>query len=71
MNTSTITPTAPADRLLNFREVHALLGYGCKTSHTALNLAKAGKIRAVRLNGRVIRYSENSVRDLIAGRAVA
>ena len=63
-NESTVQPT---DRLLTFREVHALIGSRCRTSHTARALAARGLIRAVRLNGRVIRFSEASVQALISG----
>ncbi|AKC83435.1 hypothetical protein IMCC26134_12875 [Verrucomicrobia bacterium IMCC26134] len=62
------TATAQADRLLTFRGVYELTGNACKTGHAALRLARAGKIRAVRINERVIRYSESSVRALVAGR---
>jgi hypothetical protein len=65
----TDTTTAPADKLIGFRQVHALIGSNCKTGHTARAYAAQGKIRAVRLNERVVRYSENSVLELIAGRA--
>lgn len=60
-----------ADRLICFREVHALLGMKCKTGHTARALAARGQIRAVRINERVVRYSEKSVRELIAGKVSA
>ena len=60
--------SAQADRLLNFRQVNELIGSSCKTGHTARSLAKRGQIRGVYINDRTIRYSENSVRDLIAGR---
>jgi len=63
-------PGASGDRLLHFREVHALLGSKCKTGHMARALAARGQIRAVHLNERVIRYSENSVRSLISGGAL-
>lgn len=56
------------DRLIDFREVGQLVGLRCKTSHTARALAKRGQIREVYINDRTIRYSENSVLDLIAGR---
>jgi predicted DNA-binding transcriptional regulator AlpA len=59
----------PADRLLTFREVGALIGSRCKTAHTARNMAAKGLIKAVRLNARVVRYPESSVRALIAGAA--
>lgn len=65
----TESTAAPADRLLHFAEVHALLGSNCKTGHTARAYAAKGFIRAVRITERTIRYSENSVRDFIAGRA--
>jgi hypothetical protein len=64
-------PTAQADRLLTFREVHALTGSLCKTGHYARKLAARGQIKAVRLNERVMRYSEASVRALIEGRVSA
>jgi predicted DNA-binding transcriptional regulator AlpA len=60
---------AQPDRLLHFREVHALIGSSCRTGHTARALAARNQIKAVRINGRVIRYSEASVRALIAGTA--
>ena len=60
---------ALADRLLNFRQVHELIGSSCKTGHTARALAARGQIRCVRLNERCLRYSEASVLALIAGRA--
>ena len=63
--------TAPADRLLHYSEVHALLGSNCKTGHTARALAARGQIRAVRLGARTTRYSEASVLALIAGKASA
>lgn len=56
------------DRLIDFREVGQLVGLRCKTSHTARSLAERGQIRAVYINDRTIRYSENSVLDLVAGR---
>lgn len=59
--------TAPQDRLIDFRCVNKLVGARCQTSHTARSLAKQGLIRAVRINQRVIRFSENSVFQFIAG----
>lgn len=61
--------TAKSDKLISFREVHALLGSTCKTGHYARQLAKRGKIRAVYLNERVMRYSAASVQKLIGGDA--
>jgi len=58
------------DSLLTFREVNELLGSSCKSGHFALRLSKKGLIRAVFFNERTVRYSENSVRDLISGKAV-
>lgn len=55
------------DRLLTFREVNALLGLHCRTAHTVRGYAARGLIRAVRLNGRMVRYSQASVLALIAG----
>jgi hypothetical protein len=66
-----ISATAQADRLLNYKQVHALIGSTCKTGHTARALAARGQIRCVRLNGRVRRYSEASVLALIAGKGSA
>lgn len=63
--------TAQADRLITAADVMALLGLKCRTAHTALNLARRGKIKAVKINERVIRYSEASVRALVAGRVNA
>lgn len=74
MNTTIIADTSPtteADRLLDFRAVHALIGSKCRTGHTARALAARGQIRSVRLNERVIRYSEKSVLALVAGKGGA
>jgi hypothetical protein len=68
MKTSPVQ-TPPADRLIGFRDVNALVGSACKTSHTARNLARRGLIRAVRVNERVVRFSEASVRAFINGPA--
>jgi hypothetical protein len=54
------------DKLISFREVHALLGFRCKTSHTARSLRKRGLISGITLNERVTRYSLASVQRLIA-----
>ena len=56
------------DRLIDFREVGQLLGLRCQTSHSARAYAARGQIRAVYINDRTIRYSANSVLDLVAGR---
>lgn len=63
--TNTAAPTG--DRALHFRKVYDLIGSTCKTGHTARALAKAGKIREIRINERTIRYSEKSVLELLAG----
>ncbi len=63
--------TAQADRLLTAQEVMQRLGLKCRTSHTALSLARRGSIKAVRINQRVVRYTESSVSALVAGREVA
>ena len=55
------------DRLIDFRRVGELIGSRCRTAHTARAMAARGLIRAVRLNERVVRYSEASVRALVAG----
>ena len=61
-------PQAPhADQLIGFREVNALVGSACKTSHTARALARRGLIRAVRVNERVVRFSKASVFAFING----
>ena len=59
---------AQADRLLAFRTINHLTGSQCKTGHFARSLAKRGLIRAVRINERVVRYSERSVIDFISGK---
>jgi predicted DNA-binding transcriptional regulator AlpA len=64
---NTVLPPPPADRLIGFREVSALVGSACKTSHTARNLARRGLIRAVQINERVVRFSEASVLAFING----
>lgn len=53
------------DKLLTFREVHALIGSTCKTGAYARQLAARGLIKCVRLNDRTLRYTESSVQDLI------
>ena len=62
------TATPQGDRLLHYKAVAALTGSDCKTGHHARELARRGQIRAVRINERVIRYSEQSVLALVAGR---
>lgn len=64
-------PPAQADRLLAFRDVHALTGSTCKTGAYARQLAARGLIKCVRLNERTLRYTESSVRQLIAGDVAA
>ena len=59
------------ERGLTFREVYELVGLRCKTSHTARDMAKRGQIRAIRLNGRVTRYSLTSVRQLLGTKETA
>ena len=59
--------TPPVDRLVGFRRVNELTGSNCKTSHTARALAKRGLIRAVRVNERVVRFSEASVFAFVSG----
>jgi hypothetical protein len=53
------------DKLVDFRVVNHLIGSRCRSSHTARALARRGLIKAVRINERVLRYSENSVRALV------
>ncbi len=53
---------------MHYKQVAALTGSDCKTGHHARELARRGQIRAVRINERVIRYSEQSVLALVAGR---
>lgn len=69
MNSSAPKTREPNDRLIDFRRVNELVGSACQTSHAARKLAARGLIRAVRLNERVLRYSEQSVLELIAGKA--
>ena len=61
----------PVDRLVDFRRINELIGSKCRTGHAARRLAEQGLIRAVRINERVVRYSERSAFDLIAGKARA
>jgi len=64
--TASLNNSAP-DRLVDHRRVNELLGLKCKTSHTARNYANQGLIRAVRINARVVRFSENSILALLGG----
>jgi hypothetical protein len=57
-----------ADKLISWREVNEKIGSAAKTSHTARSLARRGLIRAVRVNSRVVRFSAQSVADLVGGR---
>lgn len=68
MKTKSI-PTAP-DRLVGHRRFNELLGLKCKTSHVARSYAEKGLIRAVRINARVVRFSENSIIALVNGTTV-
>jgi len=56
-----------SDKLLRFQEVNLLIGSRCRTGHTARDLMRKGLIKGIRINGRVIRYSKNSVLALIMG----
>jgi len=56
-----------SDRLIDFHEVNQRLGLRCKTSHTARAIAARGQIEAVRINPRVLRYTESSVNRLVLG----
>ncbi len=60
-------PESLPERLLDFREVYERLRLNCKTGHTARQYAQRGLIVAVRINSRVVRYTEASVNRLIAG----
>lgn len=71
LSVSQSAPTARPDRLLAFRDVHALTGSTCKTGAYARQLAARGLIRQVRLNERTLRYSEASVLALIRGDVAA
>jgi hypothetical protein len=55
------------DRLIDFRDVNQLIGSKCRSAHMARCLAKRGKIRAVYLGERNIRYSLRSVINLVNG----
>jgi excinuclease UvrABC nuclease subunit len=61
-------PFVKSNRLLTFREVNAMIGSICKTSHPALNLARKGLIESVRINERTIRFNEASVHKFVAGK---
>ena len=67
-NTSldSLNKSAP-DRLVDHRRVNELLGLKCKNSQTDPNYANQGLNRAVRINARVVRFSENSIIALLAG----
>jgi len=56
------------DRALRSCEVQKLLGLSTKRGDTARRLAGEGRIREIRLNSRVLRYSERSVFAFLAGR---
>jgi hypothetical protein len=71
LSVSQSAPTAQPDRLLAFRDVHSLTGSTCKTGAYARQLAARGLIKCVRLNERTLRYTESSVRALIAGEIAA
>ena len=75
MNTKNIThdtsASLPPDKLISFQDVNHLIGSKCRTGHTARALAAKGLIRVIRINERVLRYSEASVRELIAGKVRA
>lgn len=64
---NTVITSPPADRLIGFRSVNELLGSRCKTSHFARSLAAGGKIKAIRLSDRCIRFSEASVLAFVGG----
>lgn len=57
-----------SDKLITFQEVNVLLGINSRFSSTVRSYAKQGKIRSVKLNNRVIRYSRDSVLALISGK---
>ncbi len=61
---NTATPTT-GDRLLTREQANEMLGLKAKTSHTLRAMAARGQIEAVRLNGRVLRFRESSIRQLI------
>jgi hypothetical protein len=61
-------PPVTKDTLIGFRTVNEMIGSACKTSHSARSLARRGLIRSVRYNSRVVRYSAQSVAELVAGR---
>jgi len=63
----TESTTAP-EKLLTFRQVGERLGLACKTSHSARAFAARGQNVAVRINERVVRFTESSVNALASGR---
>ncbi len=66
-NKSAKDATPEGDRLLTFREYYARIGSTCKTSHVARAHSAKGLIQAVRVSGRMVRYTESSIRALVAG----
>lgn len=54
-----------SDDMLTPMEASRLLGYRSSTSHPVLNLIKRGKLKAVRLNARVIRVPKSEILKLI------
>lgn len=64
---STATPAPAEERLLHFSDVNRLIGSRCKTSHAARDLARRGLIVGIRLNARVVRYTQTSVLKLARG----
>lgn len=67
--TLAVTTARPlsTDKLIDFRQVNNLIGSKCQSGHTARALAVRGQITAIRINERVIRYSQASVLAFIAG----
>lgn len=60
-STGSVRGDSAQDRLVDFRRVNALIGSRCVTGHIARKYAREGLICAVRINSRVLRYSEASV----------
>ena len=61
------SPTTQPDRLLKFQTVARMLGLAENTSHTIRAMAKRRQLTEVRFNGRLLRYTESSVIELMKG----
>ena len=67
----TLAAAPVADRLLHPDEAKHILGSRSVTNHVLHRLARAGKLHAVRLGARTIRFRESEVLALVAGKEAA